>query len=118
MGVPICPLCCIHTMPPAMQKERIESRSPSPHPMRRNGTALHAASVALDREYAGRGVRVVHVEIGPTAGTEFGDRSDPQHLPAARRAWTELGIPWAVNVSMPDAAAATLVAALADALAG
>ena len=80
--------------------------------------ALHAASVALDREYAGRGVRVVHVEIGPTAGTEFGDRSDPQHLPAARRAWTELGIPWAVNVSMPDAAAATLVAALADALAG
>lgn len=79
--------------------------------------ALHAASLALDREYAGRGVRVLHVEVGPTAGTGFGDHSDPQHLPAARQAWTDLGIPWAVDVGLPDAAAATLLAALAPALA-
>lgn len=80
--------------------------------------ALHAASVALDREYAGRGVRVVHVEIGPTAGTEFGTRSDPSHLPTAGRAWTELGIPWNVGVGKPEHAAATILDALAAALVG
>ncbi|MGH7790145.1 MAG: SDR family oxidoreductase, partial [Candidatus Binatia bacterium] len=79
--------------------------------------ALLAASLALDREYAGRGVRVLHVEVGPTAGTGFGDHSDPQHLPAARAAWTALGIPWAMDVGLPDGAAATLLAALAPALA-
>jgi len=80
--------------------------------------ALHAASVALDREYAGRGVRVLHVEIGPTQGTEFGSRSDPAHLPSAGRAWTELGIPWNVGVTTPAASAEAILAALAAALRG
>lgn len=79
--------------------------------------ALHAASLALDREYAGRGVRVLHVEIGPTAGTGFGDHSDPAHLPAAARAWTALGIPWRTGLTTADDAAATLLGALRDALA-
>ncbi|HSQ00700.1 MAG TPA: SDR family NAD(P)-dependent oxidoreductase [Candidatus Dormibacteraeota bacterium] len=80
--------------------------------------ALHAASVALDREYAGRGVRVLHIEIGPTQGTEFGARSDPAHLPSAARAWTELGISWNVGVTNPAASAETILAALAAALPG
>ena len=63
--------------------------------------ALHAASVALDREYAGRGVRVLHVEIGPTQGTDFGIHSDPAHLPIAAQAWTALGIPWSTGASRP-----------------
>lgn len=79
--------------------------------------ALHAASVALDREYAGRGVRVLHVEVGPTAGTDFGARSEPAHLPAAARAWSELGIPWNVGVGTPEGAADAILAALAAALA-
>lgn len=78
--------------------------------------ALHAASIALDQEYRGRGVRVLHLEIGPTQGTDFGSRSDPTHLPEAARAWTELGIPWNVGVSGPDGAAAVLLDALARAL--
>lgn len=78
--------------------------------------ALHAASVALDREYRGSGVRVLHLEIGPTQGTDFGSRSDPAHLPAAARAWTELGIPWNVGVTGPQGAAAAIVDALAQAL--
>lgn len=79
--------------------------------------ALHAASVALDREYAGRGVRVLHVEVGPTAGTDFGARSEPAHLPTAARAWSELGIPWNVGVGTPEGAADAILAALAAALA-
>lgn len=80
--------------------------------------ALHAASIALDREYAGRGVRVLHVEIGPTHGTDFGSHSDPAHLPAAARAWTELGIPWNVGVGKPAAAAEAIIAELTAALRG
>jgi 3-hydroxy acid dehydrogenase/malonic semialdehyde reductase len=78
--------------------------------------ALHAASLALDREYAGRGVRVLHVEIGPTAGTGFGRCSDPVHLSLAARAWTELGIAWRTDVATPDTSAATICAALEEAL--
>ncbi len=80
--------------------------------------ALHAASVALDREYAGRGVRVLHVEIGPTQHTDFGARSDPAHLPAAARAWTALGIPWNVGVTNPPDSAAAILATLAGVLKG
>jgi 3-hydroxy acid dehydrogenase/malonic semialdehyde reductase len=80
--------------------------------------ALHAASVSLDRELAPRGVRVLHVEVGPTAGTGFGDHSDPAHLPAARAAWSALGIPWAVDVQFPADAAESILNALADGLAG
>jgi 3-hydroxy acid dehydrogenase/malonic semialdehyde reductase len=79
--------------------------------------ALEAASAALAREYAGRGVHIVHVEIGPTVGTDFGTRSDPVHLPTASRTWSELGIPWNVGVSTPEESAATILAALAAALA-
>ena len=34
--------------------------------------ALHAASIAIDRELRGSGVRVLSVDIGPTAGTASG----------------------------------------------
>jgi NADP-dependent 3-hydroxy acid dehydrogenase YdfG len=79
--------------------------------------ALQAASVALDREHAGRGVRVLHVEIGPTRGTDFGTHSDPAHLPLAARAWTELGIEWDPGLSTPESSAEKVCAALEDALA-
>jgi len=80
--------------------------------------ALHAASRSLDQELAPRGVRVLHVEIGPTAGTGFGDHSDAAHIPAARDAWTALGIPWAVDVRLPPESADTILAAIAEGLAG
>jgi len=80
--------------------------------------ALQAASLSLDREFAAQGVRVLHVEVGPTAGTGFGDHSDPAHLPAAREAWTALGIPWAVDVRLPDETAATILTTLTAALSG
>ncbi|MEO8603895.1 MAG: SDR family oxidoreductase [bacterium] len=79
--------------------------------------ALHAASLSLDQEFAARGVRVLHVEVGPTAGTGFGDHSDPAHLPLARDTWSNLGIPWAVDVKLPADAAETILAALETGLA-
>jgi short-subunit dehydrogenase len=78
--------------------------------------ALQAASVALDREHAGRGVRVEYVEIGPTLGTGFGTHSDPEHLPAAGHAWTELGIDWQTAVGAPEISARTIRAAIERAL--
>lgn len=78
--------------------------------------ALQAASVALDREYAGRGVRVRLVEVGPTQDTEFALRSDPAHLPRAGRAWSELGIPWNAGTTTPAHSAEVILAALAAAL--
>jgi NADP-dependent 3-hydroxy acid dehydrogenase YdfG len=80
--------------------------------------ALHAVSVALDREHAGRGVRITYIEIGPTGSTGFGLHSDPRHLPAAGRAWTELGIDWSPSVSAPQDSARTIRAAIERALAG
>lgn len=57
--------------------------------------ALDAATVAIDRECAGRGVRVVSVEIGPTGGTAFGERfTDAELLATATAAWSRLGIAW------------------------
>ncbi len=79
---------------------------------------LQAASVALDREHAARGMRVQYVEIGPTAGTDFGTHSDPAHLPGAARAWTELGIAWRTDVGTPEVAARTLRGAIERALQG
>jgi NADP-dependent 3-hydroxy acid dehydrogenase YdfG len=76
--------------------------------------ALQAASNALDREHTGRGVRVLCVEIGPTAETDFGTHSDPVHLPAAARAWTELGIAWQ-DATTPEASARVLRNAIARA---
>lgn len=78
--------------------------------------ALQAASIALDREYAGRGVRVRLIEVGPTQDTGFALRSDPAHLPRAGRVWSELGIPWNAGTTSPAASAAAILAALAAAL--
>ena len=78
--------------------------------------ALQAASVALDREHAPRGVRVQYVEIGPTAGTGFGLASDPRHLPTAARAWTELGIAWRTDVASPETTARMIVGAIEQGL--
>lgn len=80
--------------------------------------ALRAASLSLDQELAPQGVRVVHVEVGPTAGTGFGDHSDPRHIPTARDAWTALGIPWAVDVRLPHETAALIVSTIEQGLAG
>ncbi len=74
--------------------------------------ALQAVSIAIDREIAGQGVRVRHVEIGPTVGTDFGMRSDPAHLPVAARVWTALDIPWNVGTGMPADAAGVILDAL------
>jgi short-subunit dehydrogenase len=67
--------------------------------------ALQAASSALDREHAGRGVRVLYVELGPTAGTDFGTHCDPAHLSTAARAWTELGIAWQTDLATAEQSA-------------
>jgi 3-hydroxy acid dehydrogenase/malonic semialdehyde reductase len=57
--------------------------------------ALDAATLAIDRECAGRGVRLVSVDIGPTRGTAFGERfTDAELLATATAAWTRLGIGW------------------------
>ena len=79
---------------------------------------LQAASVALDREHAERGVRIRYVEIGPTVGTGFGTQSDPAHLPTATDAWTRLGIDWNTGVSMPDTSARAIRIAIERALQG
>jgi 3-hydroxy acid dehydrogenase/malonic semialdehyde reductase len=78
--------------------------------------ALQAASVALDREHAPRGVRVQYVEVGPTAGTDFGLASDPRHLPTAARAWTELGIAWRTDVASAETTARMIVGAIEQGL--
>jgi len=78
--------------------------------------ALEAASIAIDRELRGAGVRVLSVEIGPTAGTGFGTRSDPADVAAAMQAWTESGIPW-TEVSTADDSAQKIVDAIEAALA-
>lgn len=77
---------------------------------------LQAASVALDREHAGRGVRVRYVEIGPTAGTGFGMQSDPAHVPVATQAWTNLGIDWGTDVTAPAVSARTIRVAIESGL--
>lgn len=79
-------------------------------------SALQTASLAIDREIADQGVRVLHVVIGPTVGTEFGFRSDPTHLPAAAQVWTALDIPWNVDMNTPADSAAQILDALVAAL--
>ena len=78
--------------------------------------ALRTASIALDREHAGRGVRVIHVELGPTNFTDFGYHSDPAHLPTAARAWTELGIDWLPDAATPETSARVVGDAIVRAL--
>src|SRR5262249_35949347 len=79
--------------------------------------ALQAATVAIEREHAGRGGRGESGELGPTAGTEFGSRCDPAYLPAAAQRWTELGIDWMPGAATPEQAAGAIHAALARGLA-
>ena len=71
--------------------------------------ALHAASIAIDRELRGSGVRVLSVDIGPTAGTGFGSRSDPTDVAAAVRSWAELGIASTEDLSTADGSAQKIV---------
>jgi 3-hydroxy acid dehydrogenase/malonic semialdehyde reductase len=78
--------------------------------------ALNAASVALDREHAPRGVRIACFEVGPTADTGFGLHSDPRHLPAAARRWTELEIDWRTALNTPATTARSIRAAIEQAL--
>lgn len=71
--------------------------------------ALDAATVAVDREYTGHGVRVLTVDVGPTRGTEFGSRfTDAEVLAQATETWTRLGIAW-TDFSTPDETAARIV---------
>jgi 3-hydroxy acid dehydrogenase/malonic semialdehyde reductase len=74
--------------------------------------ALHAASMSLDREYSGQGVRVLSVEVGPTAGTEFGTRFDSGHVAAATAAWTALGIEWSTAIASPEESAGKILRAI------
>jgi short-subunit dehydrogenase len=78
--------------------------------------ALHAATIALQREHGGRGVHIEYLELGPTAGTEFGIRCDPVHLPIATQRWTELGIDWMPDAATPEQAAGAIHAVLVRAL--
>lgn len=78
--------------------------------------ALAAASLAIDRELAGTGVRVLSVEIGSTSGTGFGSRSDGENIAAATRAWTESGIPWVEGVVTAEASAQKIIDAIEAAL--
>jgi NAD(P)-dependent dehydrogenase (short-subunit alcohol dehydrogenase family) len=78
--------------------------------------ALHAASIAIDRELRGSGVRVLSVDIGPTAGTGFGSRSDPTEVAAAIRSWTELGIASTEDLSTADGSAQRIVDVIEAAL--
>ena len=80
--------------------------------------ALEAATVAIDREYADRGVRVLCVDVGPTRGTEFGSRfTDAETLAQATGTWTRLGIPWS-NFATADETAGRIVAMLSEHLRG
>jgi NAD(P)-dependent dehydrogenase (short-subunit alcohol dehydrogenase family) len=79
--------------------------------------ALHAASIALDREYSSRGVRVLSVEVGNTAGTEFASGFDPEHFAAAMRLWTEIGIEWSSSIVTPEESARRILGAVEAALA-
>ncbi len=80
--------------------------------------ALQAASISIDREITGRGVRVLSVEIGSTSGTDFGSRFDRRHVQAATSAWTASGIKWNTEVKTPAQSAQAIVAVIEQALGG
>lgn len=79
--------------------------------------ALHAATLSIEREIAGRGVRLLSVEIGPTNGTDFGTRFNRGKIDNATRRWKELGLPFDRPVS-PEASAQTIISAIEDAAIG
>jgi len=76
--------------------------------------AVHTLSQALRAEVAGRGIRVMTVEVHNVA-TEFGVNFDPAVLPDALRRWMELGL---VNretpLLAPEDVARTIVFQLAQ----
>ena len=78
--------------------------------------ALHAASVALDREFTGRGVRVLSVEVPSTSGTGFASRFDPDLFETATRLWAEVGIVENMTVVMPEESAQKIAEAIETAL--
>ena len=54
--------------------------------------AIHSLSRGLRAEVAGKGVRVMTIEIHNVAGTDFASNFEPAVLPAAIRRWEELGL--------------------------
>jgi 3-hydroxy acid dehydrogenase / malonic semialdehyde reductase len=73
--------------------------------------ALLAVTTSIDRECAGSGVRVLSVEIGPTAGTHFGFRFETRHIERAKDLWNESGIAWATDVATPEESAEKILQA-------
>jgi NADP-dependent 3-hydroxy acid dehydrogenase YdfG len=54
--------------------------------------AIHAISRGLRAEVAGRGVRVMTIEIHNVGGTDFASNFEPAVMPAAIARWVELGL--------------------------
>lgn len=54
--------------------------------------AIHTVSRGLRAEVAGRGVRVMTIEIHNVAGTDFASHFEPDVLGAAIQRWEELGL--------------------------
>jgi NADP-dependent 3-hydroxy acid dehydrogenase YdfG len=54
--------------------------------------AIHSLSRGLRAEVAGRGIRVMTIEIHNVAGTDFASNFEPAELPAALKRWEELGL--------------------------
>jgi NADP-dependent 3-hydroxy acid dehydrogenase YdfG len=71
--------------------------------------AVYTLSRGLRAEVAGRGIRVMTVEIHNVEGTEFANGFDPSVLPAALARWHELGL---VNPEAPSIAAADVARAV------
>ena len=54
--------------------------------------AIHTLSRGLRNEVAGRGIRVMTIEIHNVTGTDFASNFEPAILPAALKRWEELGL--------------------------
>ncbi|HVO26163.1 MAG TPA: SDR family oxidoreductase [Candidatus Margulisiibacteriota bacterium] len=54
--------------------------------------AIHTLSRGLRAEVAGRGIRVMTIEIHNVGGTDFASNFEPTVLPAAIERWVELGL--------------------------
>jgi NADP-dependent 3-hydroxy acid dehydrogenase YdfG len=54
--------------------------------------AIHTLSRGLRAEVAGRGIRVMTIEIHNVAGTDFASNFEPAVMPAAIKRWEELGL--------------------------
>ena len=54
--------------------------------------AIHSLSRGLRAEVAGRGIRVMTIEIHNVTGTDFASNFEPAVLPDALKRWEELGL--------------------------